>query len=136
VRPVAAKTLARVAAGVDTFVGLTDDDGRLLAWCIVEDVGSGLRQHWRTVVRVMVDPDRQGAGLGRRLLDAVHDLARDRLRLDALLLQVRGGTGIEEFYRLLGYEVVGRLPGAIRLGPGDDREEILMWRRLDGRAAG
>ncbi|MCW2566789.1 MAG: GCN5-related N-acetyltransferase [Mycobacterium sp.] len=130
VRPVAEKALARVAGGPDTFVALVGDDGRLLAWCILEDVGSGLRRHWRTVVRVMVDPDLQGGGLGRTLLDAVHRVAREHLGLDALMLQVRGGTGIEEFYRRNGYEVVGRLPGAIRLGAGDDRDEIVMWRRL------
>jgi GNAT superfamily N-acetyltransferase len=135
VRPVAEKTLARVADGVDTFVGLADEQGRLLAWCILEDVGSGLRRHWRTVVRVMVDPDRQGAGLGRMLLDTVHGVARDRLGLDALMLQVRGGTGTEEFYLRHGYEIVGRLPGAIRLGATDERDEILMWRELGGGTA-
>jgi GNAT superfamily N-acetyltransferase len=136
VRPVAEKTLARVAERVDTFVGLADAEGRLLAWCILEDVGSGLRRHWRTVVRVMVDPDRQGDGLGRMLLDAVHDVARDRLGLDALMLQVRGGTGIEKFYLRHGYEIVGRLPGAIRLGVHDDRDELVMWRRLTGPETG
>lgn len=135
VRPVAEKTLARVADGVDTFVGLTRDDGALLAWCVLENGGSGLRRHWRTVVRVMVDPDRQGRGLGRLLLHAAHDVGVRHLGLEALLLQVRGGTGTEEFYRGLGYEVVGRLPAAIRLGAGDDRDEILMWRQLAGSAA-
>ncbi|MDQ1677283.1 MAG: hypothetical protein QOC93_2427 [Actinomycetota bacterium] len=130
VHPVAEATLRRVAAGVDTFVGLVDGGGHLLAWCVLEDGGGGLRRHWRTVVRVMVDPDRQAAGYGRMLLDAVHDVARDRLGLDALMLQVRGGTGTEEFYRRSGYELVGRLPGAIRLAPGDDRDELVMWRRL------
>jgi GNAT superfamily N-acetyltransferase len=133
--PVAEKTLARMADGVDTFVGLTGADGRLLAWCVLENGASGLRRHWRTVVRVMVDPDRQGRGLGRLLLDAAHDVARGTLGLEALLLQVRGGTGIEEFYRGLGYEIVGRLPAAIRLGGGDDRDEILMWRPLGDAAA-
>jgi hypothetical protein len=28
---------------------------------------------------------------------------------------------------LLGYREVGRLPGALRVAPGDDRDEVLMW---------
>ena len=131
VRPVAERTLARVADGIDTFVGIADPTGRIVAWAVLQRGTSGLRQHWRTVVRVMVDPDAQGSGLGRALMDAVHVVARERLGLDALLLQVRGGTGIEEFYLRLGYELVGRIPGAIRLGGGDDRDEFVMWRRLE-----
>jgi GNAT superfamily N-acetyltransferase len=131
VRPVAEESLARVAAGRDTLVGLTGPDGRLVAWCILESGGSALRRHWRTVVRVMVDPAVQGASLGRRLMDAAHEVARRDLGLEALALQVRGGTGVEEFYRRSGYEVVGCIPGAIRLGAGDDRDEIQMWRRLE-----
>jgi GNAT superfamily N-acetyltransferase len=135
VRPVAERTLARVAEGTDTFVGIADVSGRILAWSILQRGTSGLRQHWRTVVRVMVDPAAQGGGLGRTLMDAVHAVARERLGLDALLLQVRGGTGIEAFYRRCGYDVVGRIPGAIRLDLDDDRDEIVMWRRLEDTAA-
>ena len=47
-----------------------------------------------------------------------------------LSLTARGGTGVDAFYRGLGYTEVGRLPGAIRVAPGDDRDEILLTRRL------
>ena len=47
-----------------------------------------------------------------------------------LLLTVRGATGTEAFYAGLGYTEVARLPGILRLGPGDDREEIWMRRVL------
>ena len=40
---------------------------------------------------------------------------------------VRGGTGTEKFYERLGYQQVGRIPGALRVGPGDDRDEYLLW---------
>ena len=43
-----------------------------------------------------------------------------------LYLTARGGTGVDAFYRGLGYRELGRLPGAIRVAPGDDREEILL----------
>jgi hypothetical protein len=34
--------------------------------------------------------------------------------------------GWPRFYQRLGWEVTGRWPGALRLAPGDDRDEILM----------
>ncbi len=129
IRPTARATLARVADGTATLVALREAD-RIVAWCVLEESPSALRRHWRTVVRVQVAPDRQGAGLGDHLMQAAADVARDELKLSALFLSVRGGTGIERFYRRLGYREMGRLPGAIRVGPDDDREEILMWRAL------
>jgi hypothetical protein len=42
-------------------------------------------------------------------------------------LTVRGGTGTEAFSTRLGYREVGRLPGALRVAPGDDRDETIMW---------
>ena len=44
-----------------------------------------------------------------------------------LQLTVRGGKGTEAFYAKLGYSEVGRLPGALRVADGDDRDEIFMW---------
>jgi hypothetical protein len=37
---------------------------------------------------------------------------------------------VDAFYRGLGYVEVGRLPGAIRVAPGDDRDEIILTCRL------
>jgi hypothetical protein len=48
----------------------------------------------------------------------------------ALHLTVRDGTGVERFYAAHGYREVGRLPGALRIGPGDDRDETHMWLTL------
>jgi GNAT superfamily N-acetyltransferase len=81
------------------------------------------------VLRVMVAPELQGTGAGRALLEGLHDLARE-LGAEHLVLSVRGGTGIEGFYERFGYEVIGRHPAAIRLEPVDEREELLMFKRL------
>jgi len=89
------------------------------------DSGSALSRHWRTVVRVMVHPDRQGQGAGRLLLEGLHRTALT-LGLEQLQLTVRGGTGVESFYARFGYTVVGSHPAAIRVAPGDDRDEIMM----------
>ena len=58
-------------------------------------------------------------------------IAREH-RWEALHLTVREGNGTEEFYAGLGYQEVGRFPGALRLASGDDRDEIQMWLPLGG----
>lgn len=52
------------------------------------------------------------------------------LRLEQLRLELRSGQGLEGFYESCGWQEVGRWPGALRLGPGDDRDEVLMLLRL------
>ena len=45
-------------------------------------------------------------------------------------LGVRGGLQTEKFYAGLGWVECGRLVGGIRVGPGDDRDDIWMMRRF------
>jgi GNAT superfamily N-acetyltransferase len=124
VEPVLARLLEGVHSGRDLLAVLTVD-GATAGWAALVGSSSPLRCHWATVLRVQVHPSRQGGGLGRTLMSGVHDIARNR-GWEFLYLTARGGTGVDGFYRGLGYREVGRLPGAIRLAPGDDRDEILM----------
>ena len=91
-----------------------------------------LLDHTRTVYRVMTDPDRRGQNLGRLLMAATHRVARDA-GVEILTLSVRSGTGISRFYETCGYHESGRVLGAIRVAPGDERDDITMTRRLDDR---
>jgi GNAT superfamily N-acetyltransferase len=133
VLPTAERSFARVTAREDTLVCLAvPDEGqkdgqRVIAWLLLAESESHLRRHWRTVYRVQVDPDWQGNGLGRLLMAEAAKVARDRLGLEALTLMTRGGTGAEDFYLRCGYREVGRIPGAIRVHPGDDRDEVHFW---------
>ncbi|MFW3170860.1 N-acetyltransferase family protein [Geodermatophilus sp. CPCC 206100] len=111
------------------LIALLRVDGAVAGFAVLSLPMSPLRTHWATVLRVQVHPDRQGQGLGRVLMTGVHDIARER-GLEFLHLTVRGGTGIEAFYEGLGYREFGRMPGAIRVAPGDDREEIHLTCRL------
>lgn len=77
----------------------------------------------------MVHPDHQGRGAGRTLVEGLHDAGRS-LGLEHLQLTVRGGEGLEAFYARFGYEVVGLHPGAVRVAPGDDRDELMLVARL------
>lgn len=118
------RALGRVASGRDALGILRDRDAAVGMGFLV-DPGSALQQHWRTVLRVMVRPELQGLGAGRLLLEGLHQMARE-LGLEHLLLTVRGETGVERFYERFGYAVVGRHSGAVRVAPGDDRDEIMM----------
>jgi GNAT superfamily N-acetyltransferase len=102
------------------------EDGALVGMLLLVGNRFALSEHWRTVKRVMVRPDRQGNGYGAALLREAEAVAR-RSGWAALHLTVRDGTGTERFYAGLGYREVGRLPGALRVAPGDDRDEIHMW---------
>lgn len=104
-------------------------DGEVAGFAVLSLSVSPLRRHWATVLRVQVRPERQGGGLGRVLMTGVHRLARDR-GLEFLHLTVRGGTGLEAFYAGFGYREFGRMPGAIRVAPGDDRDELHLTCRL------
>ncbi|MFG1927526.1 GNAT family N-acetyltransferase [Cryptosporangium sp. NPDC048952] len=100
---------------------------RVVAWLLLAESESLLRRHWRTVYRVQVDPAFQGDGLGTKLMASAADHARDELGLEALTLMTRSGTGAERFYKRCGYREVGRIPGAIRIGPHDNRDEVHFW---------
>jgi GNAT superfamily N-acetyltransferase len=128
VSPVLDKLLEGVHSGRDVLAVLSVD-GEVAGFAALVGSSSPLRRHWAMVLRVQVHPSRQGGGLGRVLMDGVHDIARAR-GWEFLSLSARGGTGVDRFYRGLGYTEFGRLPGAIRVGPGDDRDEILLTVRL------
>ena len=110
----------------DALVVLTVG-GQLAGFACLVTSSHVLKQHWASVLRVQVHPSHQGRGLGRVLMEGVHDTARRR-GWEFVHLTVRGGTGIQAFYAGLGYREVGRIPAALRVAPGDDRDEVSMVR--------
>jgi GNAT superfamily N-acetyltransferase len=85
-----------------------------------------LMTHWVWLYTVMVHPAHQGRGYGRALMTAAESAARGFDGIDAIRLGCRGGHGLERFYASCGYKEVGRVPGAIRVAPGDHRDDITM----------
>ncbi|MET8836714.1 GNAT family N-acetyltransferase [Micromonospora sp. NPDC004540] len=132
VRPTAAATFAAISDGPDRLL-LGYEGDRLVGVLIIADNRFHLKTHWRVLKRVMVHPDTQGRGYGAALMREAERIGRE-LGLAALHVTVRDGLGLGGFYERLGYREVGRLPGALRLAPGDDRDEVFMW--LDLEAAG
>lgn len=124
----AAPAFARVREGRDALLLLLVDD-EPAGWCLLEADRRRYAAHWRTLRRLQVDPAHQGHGHGSAMLAEVARAARDDLGLERLLLSVRSGTGMDALYERHGWREVARLPGLMRVRPGDDRDEI--WMVLD-----
>ena len=118
------EALARVGTGQDAL-GVLRHGEQVVGMGFLVNRGSPLTRHWRTVLRVMVHPDHQGGGAGSTLMNGLHEMGRS-LGLEQLQLTIRDGYQLESFYQRHGYRVVGRHPGAVRVGPGDDRDEIML----------
>jgi GNAT superfamily N-acetyltransferase len=128
VRPLADKAFDAVRTGESHLV-VAERGGEPVGFFFLEHRPGPLFRHWAELKRLQIRPDLQGTGLGAELLRAAAQSARD-LGLEQLRARVRGGTGAEAFYVKHGYEIVARVPDAIRVAPDDDREEIYLILRL------
>ncbi|MFJ5119199.1 GNAT family N-acetyltransferase [Kitasatospora sp. NPDC088548] len=128
VRDVAEEQFAGVEPGRPDRLLIAHEEGtgRLAGLLFFESMRFGPMDHWRMLKRVMVHPDFQGRGYGAELMAEAARVARD-WGLDGLRLTLRGGLGLEAFYARSGYVEVGRVPAAIRVAPGDDRDDVTMW---------
>jgi GNAT superfamily N-acetyltransferase len=120
------KRLAAMSEGRTRLLVGRDEDGRVAATAFLTFNTHRLMTHWVWLYTVMVHPRYQGKGYGRDLLAAAADAARGLEGIEAIRLTCRGGHGLEWFYGSCGYKEVGRVPGAIRVAPGDDRDDIIM----------
>ncbi|MFJ4862453.1 GNAT family N-acetyltransferase [Streptomyces sp. NPDC088748] len=126
IRPSLDKHLAGVADGGCRLVLGHDEDGAVAATAFLTRNTHRLQLHWLWAYTVMVHPRHQGKGYGRDLMAATEAAARSVGNIDAIRLTCRGGLGLEHFYASCGYKEVGRVPGAVRVAPGDDRDDITM----------
>ena len=126
IRPDAVRALAQLAEGRSRLLVGHDGDGKVAATAFLTFNTHRLMKHWLWLYTVMVHPGHQGKGYGRDLLTAAADAARSFDGIDAVRLTCRGGLGLERFYASCGYKEVGRVPDAIRVAPGDDRDDITM----------
>ncbi|MEW2133274.1 GNAT family N-acetyltransferase [Streptomyces sp. NPDC005435] len=126
IRPELVASLARLAQGRSRLLVGHDEEGRVAATAFLTFNTHRLMTHWLWLYTVMVHPKHQGRGYGRDLLAAAADAARGFDGIDAIRLSCRGGLGLERFYASCGYQEVGRVPGAIRVAPGDHRDDITL----------
>jgi len=126
IRPELVKHLAAMAEGRHRLLVGCDETGEVAATAFFSFNTHRLMTHWVWLYTVMVHPRHQGKGYGRDLLAAAADAARGFDGIDAIRLTCRGGLGLERFYGSCGYKEVGRVPAAIRVAPGDDRDDITL----------
>lgn len=100
--------------------------GLLAGWLNLRRSPDPLIAHWGTVHHVQSHPSFRGRGIGSALMNYARQIAREDMGLQQLRLEARAGVHLEEFYGRLGWKEIGRWPGALRLAPDDDRDEILM----------
>ena len=131
---------AKVAAAVDELAArvesgrcalvIAHDDAGVCGWVVLERNTFSLTTHWAWVRRLQTHPRRQRQGIASGLLRRLENLARDEWHMEFLHLVLRGRMGLERFYQRLGWREVGRIPHALRLGVGDDRDEVHMVKPL------
>ncbi|MEU7649660.1 GNAT family N-acetyltransferase [Streptomyces huasconensis] len=126
IRPEWLGRLTELSEGRTRLLVGHDEDGAVAATAFLTHNRHRLMKHWIWLYVVMVHPRHQGKGYGRDLLAAAEAAARTFEGVEAIRLTCRGGTGVDRFYASCGYKEVGRVPDAIRVAPGDDREEIVM----------
>ncbi|MFF8429803.1 MULTISPECIES: GNAT family N-acetyltransferase [unclassified Streptomyces] len=126
IRPELVRHLVAMAEGRTRLLVGRDGTGAVVATAFLTCNTHRLMRHWVWLYTVMVHPRHQGKGYGRDLLDAAADAARGLDGIEAIRLTCRGGLGLERFYGSCGYKEVGRIPGAIRVAPGDDRDDVFM----------
>jgi len=85
--------------------------------------------HRAELQKVFVAVSCRGRGIGRLLMNALHDAARERGR-SLLLLNTRKDGRAEAFYKRLGYREAGVIPGWT-LGPAGERyTHVTLYREL------
>ncbi|MGW4290827.1 N-acetyltransferase family protein [Streptomyces sp. NPDC004673] len=126
IRPELVRSLARFAQGHSRLLVGHDEEGRVAASAFLTFNSHRLMTHWLWLYTVMVHPKHQGQGYGRDLLTAAADAARGFDGIESIRLGCRGGLGLERFYASCGYREVGRVPGAIRVGSGEYRDDVTM----------
>jgi GNAT superfamily N-acetyltransferase len=75
--------------------------------------------------KLLVAPALRGKGVGKLLLAALHDAARQHGRT-LLLLNTRRGQPAESFYRQVGYREIGVVPG-YTMGPAGERYDTVAF---------
>ncbi|MFJ5156623.1 GNAT family N-acetyltransferase [Streptomyces sp. NPDC088353] len=105
---------------------LANLDGALAGWMLLRREQHPLVAHCGVVNHVQTHVRFRGLGIGAALMRRAAGIAREEMGLERLQLTARAGLGLEDFYRKTGWTEVGRWPGALRVAPGDDRDEILM----------
>ena len=128
VRKPLAATEERLGAGDNTFWGAFVD-GQLQGMVGLSRESRAKNRHKGDVVAMYVAPESGRRGLGRQLLQAVIDHARNAAGLEQLVLSLtRSNHAAAELYRTTGFVTFGVEPRAIKVaGEYFDRERMILF---------
>jgi amino-acid N-acetyltransferase len=93
------RTPAMVALAIDDYLVAVDDHGRVLGCGALKEYSPSIAE----VAAIAVSPEAQGSGIGRRIVQAVEDLARKRGVPEVFALTLE-----PKFFEALGYARVDR----------------------------
>jgi acetyltransferase len=86
--------------------------------------------HRAEVEKLFVAVALRGRGIGKLLMTALHDAARQRGRY-LVMLNTRCGSPAERFYRELGYLEVGPIPGWSLGAAGERYDHVILYQELE-----
>lgn len=109
------KVLEAVARGERTLLVAEDDRGIVGTVQLITDMPEN-QPHRADVAKLLVHRRARGAGIGRRLMEAVEDAAREQGRR-VLVLDTASSTA-ERLYERLGWQRVGVVPDYAYLPDG------------------
>ncbi len=127
---------ARVAELIEglrkgTVVGVAANRARRLVGVGLLRPGRGIRRHTGRIEVLLVHPDQAGGGLGSALLTDLLRTATDR-GVGRVDLEMQDDDRLAAFFGRFGFTEWGRRPFWLRLGTGDERDEILLGATLTG----
>jgi GNAT superfamily N-acetyltransferase len=99
----------------DNVLLVAEEDGHVIGTAQLELAQRENGRHRAEVNKVLVRPDRQGEGIGKRLMDAVEQAARERGRT-LLHLDTDQADIANAFYLRCGYTPIGTIPNWARSG--------------------
>ena len=86
-------------------------------------------RHRAELQKLLVNAAMRGRGVGRLLMAALHDAARERGR-SLILLGTRRGGPAEGFYRALGYREIGVIPGYAMDSAGKRYDNVSFYHEI------
>ncbi|WBA41624.1 GNAT family N-acetyltransferase [Hymenobacter canadensis] len=118
-----------VAAGTTLLLFATDGDWVVgTVQLVLATKPNGL--HRAEVAKLLVHSQFQRRGIGRQLMLAVEELARQHQR-STLVLDTLQGAGSEQLYQQLGYVAVGAIPQFARVAGGALEATVVYYKLLN-----
>jgi GNAT superfamily N-acetyltransferase len=128
--PVVARTYWQGAIRPGNILLLAERDGRVVGTGQLELAMRANGRHRAEVNKVLVHPNAQRQGIGRRLMEAIDGVARREGRT-LLHLDTREGDGSNKLYLSAGYVEAGRIPSWARSATGSLDATVFYYKLLD-----